>query len=211
MNLKESFRYQNCLRDLWSETILALRNQNNITKIKQEHLRKKANPDAEDDTTDLAEERRIPCGADELVMFLAYLAKERERLTDAIAAAKRSSEFDFDAEKAKNSFRQEAANALMAMARTKPSKTTKRGTAYKFNVEGVQSPYVYDIIETTEIDFDVNVVRTIARELNDHSDKVSTGLDELIVNLHVDYVPKFNLSDTFEEALNTFLASIKID
>lgn len=205
MNLKESFRYQNYLSDLWENANVALSDSRNITKIKQEHLRKKANPDAEDEIVDLTKERDIPCTADELVKFLLYIAEERDKITDAISTAKRTSEFDFDAETAKNKKRQDTAKFFAKMARVKPTETTRCGTAYKFNVEGVQAPYYYDIIESTEVDFDIDAVKTAAREMNDFADKISTCLDELIVSLQVDYTPMFSINDSFEEAVAIFL------
>lgn len=207
MNLKESFQYQNLLSSFTDNAVALLVNPKNITKVTQIHRKSKASKELEDEPLDLAEERTAPCTADELIGFLQYLTEERERLTDSITEAKRSSEFDYDGEIAKNKNRQRIAKLLASLGNTKPSKITKRGTGYKFNNEGVQMPFNYDIEETSEIDFDVDAVKTLSREMTNQSNNISTELDRLVINVEVDYKPLFCVGDTFEDALATYLKS----
>lgn len=205
MNLKESFRYQNFLRDLANETMSALAEPRNILKTTQLHQKKKANPEAEDEPIDLTSERKIPCNADVLVGFLAYLTEEREKLTDAISAAKRTCEVDFDAEIAKNKNRQRVAATLARLSNTKESTTTRKGTGYKFSNDGVQTAYYYDILEESKLDFNAAGVKKIAREMTREADRVSTELDKITVGLAVPYDPAFSVNDTFEDALTAFM------
>ena len=76
MNLKESFRHQNYLQNLWAEAVSALTDEKNITKTIQEHLRSKTNPDAEDELIDLSKDRKINCSADQLVELVEVAATQ---------------------------------------------------------------------------------------------------------------------------------------
>ena len=57
MYLKEAFRYQNFLSRMVDRTTMYLGNRNYITKTTQEHLRKKANHEAEDETVEVVVDR----------------------------------------------------------------------------------------------------------------------------------------------------------
>ena len=50
MNLKEAFRFQNKLRDLSTSAAAILANPGNVTRVETTYLRKKAMPDAENET-----------------------------------------------------------------------------------------------------------------------------------------------------------------
>jgi hypothetical protein len=79
------------------------------------------------------------------------------------------------------------------------------GRDFKFNVDGVQVPYQYNINEVTTIDFDRNKVKGLVKKLCRKSDEVSARLDELNVTVRVDYTPKYEIGDSFEDCLNIFL------
>ena len=76
---------------------------------------------------------------------MTMLVEERSKLTNAIGKAKASIGFDLDAAIETNKFRQTVANRVKTMLRFTASKRTERGTDYKFNVEGNQTQYYYDI------------------------------------------------------------------
>ena len=205
MYLKEAFRYQNYLNELIGTTTTCLNDSRYTTKTVQEHLRKKVNPDAENETIDLSAERALTYTANQMVDFLQYLIEEKRKLTKAISDAKKTCDIDIDAEVSNNRIRQRIAATLSRMGNMKPSERITRGYAYKFNADGNQVQYAYDIKETTTIDFDRNKVKAISKKLVKQSDEASAAIDKVMVELCVNYKPDFNVNDSFEDAIEYFL------
>lgn len=209
MYLKEAFRYQNFLSRMVDRTTMCLGNRNYITKTTQEHMRKKVNADAEDETIEVSVDRPFECTNNQLVSFLKHLMEEKEKLTAAISAAKRTSAIDIDAELANNRTRQKVAFVLAEMSKVRATENIIRGTAFKFNGEGNQVPYSYDIKQVTTIDFDRNKVRDASRGLIAKADEVSTEVDKVMVELSVDYTPEYSVNDSFEEVVEQFVSNAR--
>jgi len=205
MYLKEAFRYQNYLNELISATTSYLNGGQYTTKTVQEHLRKKANPDAENETIDLSAERALAYTANQMVDFLQHLIDEKQKLTKAISEAKKGCSIDIDAEVANNRIRQSVAATLSRMGNMKPSERMTRAYAYKFNAEGNQVQYAYEVKEVTTIDFDRNKVKGISKKLIQCADEASTAIDKAMVELAVDYNPDYSVNDSFEDAIEQFL------
>lgn len=204
MNLKESFRYQNFLENMLrcaSSSLIAREHSLAITK---RHLRSKANSDAEDvvESVDFGEFFKN----DDVLSFMEAIVSERSKLTNAIGAAKASVGFDLDAAIETNKFRQSVANSLRSMLRFTPSKRVERGTDYKFNVEGNQVQYYYDIEVESEEAFDRNNAKAVMRKMISESDDVSAKIDAAMINTTVEYVAPFNVNDSFEDVMTDFLA-----
>lgn len=204
MYLKEAFRYQNFLSNLIDRAATYLNNTSYITKTTEEHLRKKVNPDAENETIEVQVDRPISCDNNQLVAFIQHLMDEKEKLTSAISAAKRNCDVDIDAELANNRTRQRISFVLDSMAHQRSSESMVRGTSYKFNSEGNQVPYSYDVKRVTTIDFDRNKVKGICRALTQKSDDVSTRIDKVMVELQVNYEPEFSINDSLEDTIEQF-------
>ena len=208
MNLKESFRYQNFLDQMLSEAAMYLGNRGNITTVTETHLRSKANPDAQDETLDATPERLLSADVkpDDVVDFLLRVLDEKVNLSLAIDEAKKNCDFAIDAELNANRARQQAAIALAGMAEVKATERIKAGKSYKFNAEGNQMGYTYDVKEVTTIDYDRNRVKALVKKLHRESDEVSTQADRMMVSLEVDFIPAFDVNSNFEDAVEDFLA-----
>ena len=204
MNLKESFRYQNFLENMLAYAGNSLTDREHSLTITKNHLRKKANAEAEDmmETVDVGEFFKN----DDVLKFMTMLVEERSKLTNAIGKAKASIGFDLDAAIETNKFRQTVANRVKTMLRFTASKRTERGTDYKFNVEGNQTQYYYDIeVEANEA-FDRSVAKDTMRKLILEADKVSAEIDSSMINAMVEYDAPFNVNDSFEDVMTDFLA-----
>ena len=207
MNLKESFRYQNFLENMMSYAASSINDREHCLTITKWHLRHKANSDAEDmqEVVDFGEFNKN----DDVLSFMVTLVEERSKLTNAIGQAKASIGFDLDAAVETNKFRQMVAQRAKAMLRFTSSKKMERGTDYKFNIEGNQTQYFYDIeVEAVEA-FDRNRAKDLVRELMSEADKVSAEIDSAMINTVVDYNPPFNVNDSFEDVMAEFLATKK--
>ena len=218
MNLKEAFRYQNFLDRLLSYTGSYLDNPANVTKTAQEHMRQKANKEAEDETGELdlkvinriieiVRDGRVKHDVKDVVSFILALLDEKSRLCDSISSAKAESGKDIDALIAMNKAKQAVSCTLSNMSDIRPTERITRGSGYKFNAEGNQVQYVYDVKEVTTIDFDRNDVKKLRTRLKNEADDVSTLVDQLMVNLQVAIEPLFDVNDSFEDSLDRFITA----
>lgn len=94
------------------------------------------------------------------------------------------------------------------MAKIRPSENIIRGSAYKFNGEGNQVTYNYDVKQVTTIDFDRNKAREISRSLVSASDSISTSIDKVMVELEVAYEPEYSVNDAFEDVVAAFVEKL---
>jgi hypothetical protein len=181
--------------------------ESNVTTKKQIHNRKKSNPDAEDETIENAVERTIQHPVNDLMDFVVHLVDEKQKLADAITLAKKNCEIDIDSAVALNKKRQSVAQRFTTMGNIKPSERVTTGKGYKFNNEGNQTTYIYEIKEVTSIDFNRNKAKAVAKELVSKSDDVSNKLDKIMIDTNVDYVPIYDVNDTFEDVLEQYMLS----
>lgn len=207
MNLKESFRYQNFLDGKLNDARYSIADRTHALKVTKVHLKKKANPDAEDITEVVEVEEFIP--NDDVIAFMCWLVAERQKLTEAICAAKASLGFSLDAAIEANKFRQYTASAVKGMLKYTPSKKTEQGRDYKFNVEGNQTPYYYDIETSFEEAFARDSAKKVVRDMITAADKTSAEIDSAMINTVVDYTPVFDVNDSFEDVMAEFIAKIK--
>ena len=206
MNLKESFRYQNFLDMMMRAASASIQQRDHCLKVTKTHLRSKANPDASDVTETVDGE--VFFANDDVVAFMAWLVKEREKLTTAIGAAKASIGFDIDAAIETNKFRQTVNGSIKNMLRYTPTKRVEQGRDYKFNVEGNQTPYIYEIEVVSEEAYDKTGAKTLMREMISKADEVSAAIDAAMINTKVDYEPVFDVNETFDDVMTDFLAKV---
>lgn len=206
MNLKESFRYQNFLDMMMRAASASIQQRDHCLKVTKTHLRSKANLDASDVTETV--EGEVFFANDDVVAFMAWLVKEREKLTTAIGAAKVSIGFDIDAAIETNKFRQTVNGSIKNMLRYTPTKRVEQGRDYKFNVEGNQTPYIYEIEVVSEEAYDKTGAKTLMREMISKADEVSAAIDAAMINTKVDYEPVFDVNETFDDVMTDFLAKV---
>ena len=142
-----------------------------------------------------------------MLRFLQWLVKEKGTLTTAINKAKAATVEDMDAAIETNKYRQRINTAIRGILKHTTRKTTERGMDYKFNIEGNQAGYYYDIeVETTEA-YDRVKAKTIMRDMSSDADNVSAEIDSILINTDVKYEPKFNVNESFEDVMEEFLSN----
>lgn len=204
MNLKEAFRYQKFLEQNMLEGARLLSRKDVALTVAKTHKRKAANPDAEDMTESVKKTVDVaPC---DVLSLMESLIAERDTLTKAIGNAKRfmtldGQPFDMDASLDTAKFRRMAAGSMRVMLAFKNEKSIDRGTDYKFNAEGNQTPYVYEIEVETAEDFDRGAVRASMKALLKEADKLSADIERAQVETQVTYEPPFDVNDAFEDVL----------
>ena len=208
MNLKEAFRFQNKLAALMDEAQGILSLEQNITKVQNTYLRKKVMAEAEDETTIDIPPTEYGEQITEVAVLLMYLLEQREQLSGAICRAKAGLDLSagLDGEVGLNARRQEVAAVFRRMAGLRASETLipNGGTGYRFNNEGNQVAYRCDVRRVTTINFDRNKIRAFGARLSKQADQISAALDAALVNTEVDYVPPFDVNDTFAEVFEVF-------
>jgi len=205
MNLKEAFRYQTFLDNRFNEAACSVQNRVHAFNLTKKHLRSKANPDAEDKVEEVVTEEFFK--NDDVIDFMLEIIKQRGLLGEAIGKAKGGIPFDLDAAISSNKFRQKAAGSIDYMLKMKESSKTSKESDYKFNAEGNQVSYYYDVeYEYTEA-FNRANDKSISRNLSKKADEVSADIDAAMINTLVDYKPPFDVNCSFEDVMNEFLSN----
>lgn len=204
MNLKESFRYQNYLDKLMTSASASLTTRDHCVKTVKKHLKSNANPDAVDNEEVVAREEFF--NNDDVIRFMLWLIDERKRLTEAINDAKDKIDFDLDATIEANKFRQSVGNSIGLMLKCIPVTRVTSATDYKFNVEGNQMPYVYNVEIVESDDYDRVAAKKTLRDIRITADKNSAEVESAMVNTVVDYEPRFDVNDSFEDVMANFIS-----
>lgn len=199
MNLKESYRYANYLDDLLSTAYTYLRNKGFVTTIIEEHLRKQSNPDVENETIEVQKPFDVEFSPNDVIDFVVKVIEEKEKLSEAIAEAKSTTEINIDNAISMNKKKQGFVSVLNGIADIKPSETKTTSKSYKFDINGEQKPYVYDVNRKTSIDFDRTDVRNLIKKYLKETDEISAKLDLIEITTQVDFTPKWDINDKFEE------------
>lgn len=201
MNLKESYRYANYLDGLLSTAYTYLRNKGFVTTTVEEHLRKQSNPDVENETIEVQKPFDVEFLPNDVIDFVVKVIEEKEKLSDSIAKAKNTTDINIDNAIAMNKKKQGFVSVLNGIADIKPSEKVVNGTGYKFNQEGNQVKYFYNVKQITSIDFDRKNIRNLIKKYAKETDDISTKLDLIEVTTNVEYDPLFNINDNFEECI----------
>lgn len=204
MILKEAFQYQNYLSNLINEAQGYLLKGDFITTKSEVHNRRKVNPDAEDETVDVKSNCNVDFTPMQLINFVVSAIEEKQKLSDAISIAKSKVDFDIDSAIAMNKVKQNCIHMLSYMREHKSSEVEKKGTAYKFDVNGEQKPYYYPITEITSINYDREDVKNLIKKYQKETEAVSAKKDFLDVTVEVNYTPRENweLNSTLEDVLS---------
>lgn len=205
MNIKEAFRYQNAVSKWLSElTDYFSDDDDNVTKITEQHMKSKANPSAMDETISKFSLRKYQYSVDSMIDCLMALIEEKENVSGAIFFAKRNCGFDLDGFVAVNRARQSVSSLLRDISLIKPKTRQNLGSDYKFNEEGNQVKYYYPVYTSREPDFNTEKARMLAKELIQKADASSSQHDKVMIETEVNFIPRFDVNDTLDAILMQF-------
>ena len=71
-------------------------------------------------------------------------------------------------------------------------------------MDGNQVSYKCDVRRGTTINFDRNIVREYAANLNKKSNEVSAAIDRCVVTSDMDYIAPFDVGDSFAGVFDAF-------
>ena len=199
MNLKESYRYANYLDGLLSTAYTYLCNNGFVTTTVEEHLRSKSNPEVENEIIEVQKPFDVEFSPNDVIDFVVKVITEKEKLSAAIAEAKSTTEINIDNAISMNKKKQTFVSVLNGIADIKPSEIKTTSKSYKFDINGEQKPYVYDVNRKTSIDFNRTDVRNLIKKYLKETDEISSKLDLIEITTQVDIEPRFDVNDKFEE------------
>lgn len=206
MNLKESFRYQNFIESMLIQARHSIEAGAHCLKITKTHKKQQVNADAVDLVETVEIEDFHP--NDTVIAFMVWLIQQRDELTKAIGLAKSTIPFDLDAAISCNKSRQSVAESIKDMLRFTPYKRTEQGRDYKFNVEGNQMPYVYEIEVVGEEAYNKQCAKDLMRALVAQADNVSATIDKAMINTYVAYESPIDVNEDFDGAVEYFASNI---
>ena len=195
MNLKEAFRYQKFLQDMLDSAVNSLIIKTHCIKQTKNHLRNIVDEKLSNYSEETTSENEY-FENDKVIEFALSIIEEREKICAAIKEAKNNAELDIDAAIQINMSRQHLIRGLQYMMNYKPGRRIETGYGQKFNVEGNQTEYKYDRKGAKEL----------LKKLASESDVVSNHIDCIKVNTIVNFTPSYNVNDTFDDAMNEYLA-----
>lgn len=204
MNLKEAFRYQNFLDRIFGAACISIEKRDHCLTQTRNHLYNKVNPDMENVKEEVKTEEDFFAN-DDVIQAMLFLIEEKEKLSIAINKAKESIDMDIDAAVSVNKYRQLLNKSVAFMMRLNPCTRIETGIAQKFNSTGDPVDYKYDVEVTSVEAYDRKAAKKIMKEVISEADKTSAAIDFVKVNTTVDYTPTFDVNDSFEDVMNTFL------
>lgn len=205
MNLKEAFRYQKFLQDMLDSAVNSLIIKTHCIKQTKNHLRNIVDEKLSNYSEETTPENEY-FENDKVIGFTLSIIEEREKICAAIKEAKNNAELDIDAAIQINMSRQHLIRGLQYMMNYKPGRRIETGYGQKFNVEGNQTEYKYDV-EIVETDaYDRKEAKELLKKLASESDVVSNHIDRIKVNTIVNFTPSYNVNDTFDDAMNEYLS-----
>lgn len=203
MNLKESFRYQKFLETLMTQSQVNLTTVSHCLMTEKHHMRSAVNPDASDEV-ELVDDGEF-VGNDTVMKFMRHLVDERTKLSKAIGEAKAGIGFDLDAAVESNKFRQNVHSAIRNMLRYVPTKQKRQERGYKFDINGVQQAYLYDVEVMTTERYNKEEAKRLMRTMIQEADKVSSEVDAALINTEVQYVPPYDVNDSYDDCIEAFI------
>lgn len=204
MNLKEAFRYQNFLDRIFGAACISIEKRDHCLTQTRNHLYNKVNPDMENVKEEVKTEEDFFAN-DDVIQAMLFLIEEKEKLSIAINKAKESIDMDIDAAVSVNKYRQLLNKSVAFMMRLNPCTRIEKGIAQKFNSTGDPVDYKYDVEVTSVEAYDRKAAKKIMKKVISEADKTSAAIDFVKVNTTVDYTPVFDVNDSFEDVMNTFL------
>ena len=212
MNLKEAFRYSNHLDSLLMSAEMYLANSTQTVEVTQTHHRSKVDPEATDEvitSEKLYPNRGTHFPVDDVIGFMFDVLQEKIELSSEINNAKRFASFQLDHQLACNKAMQRIAHRLGNLANTRITSHTLTGTGRRFNAEGNQITYSYDIEEVQALAFDKDEVRRASKEMLAKADEISNQAECFMLETVVSLEPSFSVNDSFEESMEIYIRNKK--
>lgn len=213
MNLTEACKLAKNIETYKMTLASLLFNRDYTTTVKETHLRSKAVEGAEDEIIVKEVEKIVDISVDEILTLLDVLMEKKAVLSNAIEEAKHNIRIDVDgkmlaydsAVEYNKSLRNTVLYYLSRANKLKASTTKGVDYAYKLDVEGKQTKYMYDKEVKTELTFDIAETKKKEKEYRKLADKVSNAIEEAKLSTKIEVEIGIDVNDTLEDLIEAFL------
>lgn len=215
MNLKDAARYGKFLNDMIYMAQITATSKDYTRKITEIHNKSKFNIEAQDETVEIIPQDKLNIKSNDLVYLAKDLINEKLNLSMSIAKYKSKLTIDWKEDDKKLSLDEAISynkqlrsliSTCDSLDRIKSIEDKTREYGYKFNVEGNQVSYQYEVLIKREVDFDKKVVHNLSKSLKNKTDKISSLIDQAMSKDVIDFTPNFDINDSFEEIVEKYIS-----
>lgn len=215
MNLKDAARYGKFLNDMIYMAQTTATSKDYTRKITEIHNKSKFNIEAQDETVEIVPQDKLNIKSNDLVYLAKDLINEKLNLSMSIAKYKSKLTIDWKEDDKKLSLDEAISynkqlrsliSTCDSLDRIKSIEDKTREYGYKFNVEGNQVSYQYEVLIKREVDFDKKVVHNLSKSLKNKTDKISSLIDQAMSKDVIDFTPNFDINDSFEEIVEKYIS-----
>lgn len=215
MNLKDAARYGKFLNDMIYMAQTTATSKDYTRKITEIHNKSKFNIEAQDETVEIIPQDKLNIKSNDLVYLAKDLINEKLNLSMSIAKYKSKLTIDWKEDDKKLSLDEAISynkqlrsliSTCDSLDRIKSIEDKTREYGYKFNVEGNQVSYQYEVLIKREVDFDKKVVHNLSKSLKNKTDKISSLIDQAMSKDVIDFTPNFDINDSFEEIVEKYIS-----
>jgi len=217
ISLKESFRTLVYIDKTISSLTSYLSNKNNSISVIEQHLKEKSNPEAQNEELDTTTIREYPDASTvDIINLVQNLIAEKTKLEISVELAKRdiviqtkdNNNLSLDSAISNAKQSRNLANVLNNLINIKTDEKKTVGTGFKFNQEGNETSYRYDVVVTKTINFDRNIVSDNYKQLLEKADKLSISIEKSMMEEIVGYEFPYSIHDSTADIVNKYLYSI---
>lgn len=217
ISLKESFRTLVYI----DKTILSLTsylsNKNNSISVIESHFKEKSNPEAKNEELDTTTIREYADASTvNIIDLVQSLITQKTKLEIAVELAKReivietkdNNNLSLDSAISNAKQSRNLANVLNSLINIKTDEKKTVSQGFKFNINGEEVPYRYDVLTTKTINFDKNIVSDNYKQLLEKADKLSISIEKAMMEDIVEYEFPYSIHDSTADIVSKYLESI---
>ena len=213
MNLTEACKLAKNIENFKCIIANILSNRDYTTDVTEVHLRSKAVEGAVDETIEREVDKAYDINVSEAIELMDLLMDKKATLAKAIEDAKHNIVIDVNGKKLtydsaveyNKSLRNVAISNLNRLNRIREGVSKGTASAYKMDVEGKQTRYIYETEITTKLTFDTSETKKKEKEYRKLADAVSVAIDEAKLNTKIDLDLGIEINDTLEDVIEAFV------
>ncbi len=213
MNLVEACKLARNIETLKIQVAEIVANMDYATKVTEAHLKSKAGEGLEDETVIREVDKAYEITTEEAIKLLDILMEKKALLSSAIEAAKHNIKIEVNglelaydsAVEYNKSLRDVVIYRMSRLNRIKEGVTKTTAMSHRFNAEGNQIPYRYDVELKTESLVNLQDTKKKEKAYRKLADEVSTKLDEAKLATKIDLDLGIELNDTLDDVIEAFL------
>lgn len=205
MTLKEAFRYSKYVEDCLSRSSWTM--EKNSMQTIFHHLYSKV--DNREDEEEIVEPT-VPVTTEEMITLTMSFAQEKGRISRAIndyKAKLMENGIDLDSMMALNRVTRRLVVSYRAMLANEERVIKQQGTGYRFNAEGNQTSFLYEMQEEHKYTFNEESLRQKVRALTEKCDETSKVIDQLLVEDNIEFDPLYDFNDSISEIYKKVVAN----